>query len=81
MIWIRSSLGPAHDDYQIDDLIGHLDTVIEAAQNIVDYGPAAAMRVSVRNTGGSDARTFAGDRYADNGTGHFICMNGRKQLS
>lgn len=67
-----------HDDYQIDDLIGHLDTVIEAAQNIVDYGPAAAMRVSVRNTGGSDGASFAGDRYADNGTGHFICMNGQK---
>lgn len=67
-----------HDDYQINDLTGHLDTVIQAAQNIVDYGPEAAMRDSVRNTGGSDGASFAGDRYADQGTGHFICMNGKK---
>lgn len=67
-----------HDDYEIDDLIGHLDTVIEAAQNIVDYGPDAAMRKSVRDTGGSDGASIAGDRYANDGTGHFICMNGKK---
>lgn len=63
-----------HDDYEIHDLLGHLDTLITAAQNIVDYGPATAMRVSVRNTGGSDGASFAGDRYANGGTGHFICM-------
>ena len=28
-----------HDDYEIGDLPGHLDTLITAAQNIVDYGP------------------------------------------
>ena len=67
-----------HDDYEIHDLLGHLDTLITAAQNIVDYGPATAMRVSVRNTGGSDGASFAGDRYANGGTGHFICMNGSK---
>lgn len=67
-----------HDDYEINDLIGHLDTVIEAAQNIVDYGPDAAMRKSVRDTGGSDGASIAGDRYANDGTGHFICMNGKK---
>lgn len=67
-----------HDDYEIKDLPGHLDTLITAAQNIVDYGPETAMRTSVRNTGGSDGASFAGDRYADNGTGHFICMNGSK---
>ena len=67
-----------HDDYVIHDLNGHLDTVIEAAQNIVDYGPEAAMRVSVRNTAGSDGASFAGDRYANGGEGHFICMNGKK---
>ena len=49
-----------------------------AAQNIVDYGPETAMRTSVRNTGGSDGASFAGDRYAYGGTGHFICMNGSK---
>lgn len=68
-----------HDDYEIKDLPGHLDTLITAAQNIVDYGPETAMRTSVRNTGGSDGASFAGDRYADNGTGHFICMNGSKE--
>lgn len=67
-----------HDDYAINDLDGHLDTVIEAAQNIVDYGPGKAMRNSVRNTAGSDGASFAGDRYANGGTGHFICMNGKK---
>ena len=36
------------------------------------------MRTSVRNTGGSDGASFAGDRYANGGTGHFICMNGSK---
>ena len=44
----------------------------------MDYGPATAMRVSVRNTGGSDGASFAGDCYANDGTGHFICMNGSK---
>ena len=67
-----------HDDYVISDLNEHLNTVIEAAQNIVDYGPDNAMRVSVRNTAGSDGASFAGDRYANHGTGHFICMNGKK---
>ena len=67
-----------HDDYEIHDLLGHLDTLITAAQNIVDYGPETAMRTSVRNTGGSDGASFAGDRYANGGTGHFICMNGSK---
>ena len=67
-----------HDDYVISDLNGHLDTVIEAAQNIVDYGPDKAMRDSVRNTAGSDGASFAGDRYANGSTGHFICMNGKK---
>lgn len=67
-----------HDDYVISDLMGHLDTVIEAAQNIVDYGPDKAMRVSVRNTAGSDGASFAGDRYANDGKGHFIVMNGKK---
>ena len=67
-----------HDDYEIKDLTGHLDTLIEAAQNIVDYGPDQAMRDSVRNTGGSDGASYAGDRYANNGTGHFVCMNGSK---
>ena len=67
-----------HDDYEIKDLTGHLDTLIEAAQNIVDYGPDKAMRDSVRNTGGSDGASYAGDRYANNGTGHFVCMNGSK---
>lgn len=67
-----------HDDYEIQDIPGHLAVVIEAAQNIVDYGPEKAMRDSVRNTGGSDGASFAGDRYAKDGTGHFICMNGKK---
>lgn len=67
-----------HDDYVISDLTGHLDTVIAAAQNIVDYGPDKAMRVSVRNTASSDGASFAGDRYANGGTGHFIVMNGKK---
>lgn len=46
--------------------------------DIVDYGPDKAMRDSVRNTGGSDGASYAGDRYANNGTGHFVCMNGSK---
>ena len=40
-------------------LLGHLDTLITAAQNIVDYGPETAMRVSVRNTGGLGRRFFS----------------------
>lgn len=70
-----------HDDYPICDLPGHLRTVKEAAQNIVDYGPSTAMRDSVRNTADSNGASFAGDRYAFGGTGHFICMNGKKETA
>ncbi|MDO4547454.1 MAG: MBL fold metallo-hydrolase [Clostridia bacterium] len=66
-----------HDDYEIFNVVEHLNVITQAARNIVDYGPDAAFRVSLRNTAGSTGASIAGNRYANGGTGNFICMNGK----